>query len=283
MNSLFRLSRTALQVALAGALMVGATTGAQAADAITFQGWGGGAGATPDLAAGGSLSVTKTLSKSNYSDNPALMHSAWAHAGGTPWYTFYLTSLADVTINLTPTIAGTSFNPGLTVWASGSTRFDGGTGNGNGGTEVANNGWTSPHSFNAVGQIGDNGTLWQAMGSGGNQKETLAYAITGPSHTDTASTGWGESIQTGFHDVSVTNTFESGVTGTADAGANWLSVTLHQAKAGWYTLFVGGTNNSLSAASYDLKVAAVPEPETWGMLLAGLGVMGAIVRRRRLA
>ncbi|MCA1978787.1 MAG: PEPxxWA-CTERM sorting domain-containing protein [Thiobacillus sp.] len=31
-----------------------------------------------------------------------------------------------------------------------------------------------------------------------------------------------------------------------------------------------------------LEVAAVPEPETWGMLLAGLGMVGVAVRRRRL-
>jgi hypothetical protein len=30
-------------------------------------------------------------------------------------------------------------------------------------------------------------------------------------------------------------------------------------------------------------VAAVPEPETYAMLLAGLGVIGAIARRRKAA
>lgn len=36
-------------------------------------------------------------------------------------------------------------------------------------------------------------------------------------------------------------------------------------------------NMSLS----DAPIAAVPEPETYAMLLAGLGLMGAVVRRRR--
>lgn len=33
--------------------------------------------------------------------------------------------------------------------------------------------------------------------------------------------------------------------------------------------------------AYQLQIAAVPEPETYAMLLAGLGLMGAIARRRR--
>ena len=32
---------------------------------------------------------------------------------------------------------------------------------------------------------------------------------------------------------------------------------------------------------YQLSLAAVPEPETWGMLLAGLGVVGVALQRRR--
>lgn len=34
-------------------------------------------------------------------------------------------------------------------------------------------------------------------------------------------------------------------------------------------------------AAYNLQIAAVPEPETYAMLLAGLGLMGAVARRRR--
>jgi len=34
-------------------------------------------------------------------------------------------------------------------------------------------------------------------------------------------------------------------------------------------------------SNYTLHIAAVPEPETYAMLLAGLGLMGAIARRRR--
>jgi hypothetical protein len=42
----------------------------------------------------------------------------------------------------------------------------------------------------------------------------------------------------------------------------------------------GGAYQSFSANTLG-TIAAVPEPETYGMLLAGLGVMGAIARRRQ--
>lgn len=41
----------------------------------------------------------------------------------------------------------------------------------------------------------------------------------------------------------------------------------------------GGVNNAY--ALDNLQVAAVPEAETWGMLLAGLGALGFVARRRQ--
>jgi len=53
--------------------------------------------------------------------------------------------------------------------------------------------------------------------------------------------------------------------------ANWSGTDLNPHGSGWgpwYTVTVTG-------------VSAVPEPETWAMLLAGLGMVGAVARRRR--
>lgn len=55
--------------------------------------------------------------------------------------------------------------------------------------------------------------------------------------------------------------------------------------AGLYELTVSGTGISGATASYGGNIVAqpVPEPESYAMLLAGLGVMGAIAVRRNKA
>ena len=55
--------------------------------------------------------------------------------------------------------------------------------------------------------------------------------------------------------------------------------------AGAHTIVVSGTSNGTPRvpASYagTLNVAAVPEPASWGMLIAGFGIVGGSMRARR--
>ena len=271
--------RSAIATALTAMVAVFAAADAVAAGAVTFQSWNGVVG-DASIGAGDTLTAFKDLPKSNYSDNPSLNFSAWAHAGGSPWWTFQLTEAVDTTIRLEATTSGAAYKPAMTVWASGNEKFDGGESAVT--TEVANNGWDTPHSFNAVGELGSFGTYWMS-GDGvttySNMKQTLAYGVTGPSHD--SGTGWGESILQGVHDVSVDNTYESGVAGST--GSNWLEISFTNLQPGWYVIFAGGSDHSLSTQNMTLSVntAPVPEPETWAMLAAGLVGMAFMRRKQR--
>ena len=74
------------------------------------------------------------------------------------------------------------------------------------------------------------------------------------------------------------------------------SASVNFTKAGFYTVdlaysnglygnYEGGASfnftTSGAAVSLSQTVAAVPEPESYAMLLAGLGLMGAIAKRRK--
>ncbi|WP_256209002.1 FxDxF family PEP-CTERM protein [Nitrosospira sp. Nsp14] len=49
---------------------------------------------------------------------------------------------------------------------------------------------------------------------------------------------------------------------------------------GW---IVGNAHNSKTGVDHAFLLAPIPEPETYAMLLAGLGLLGFIARRRRTA
>ncbi|MBK1682881.1 FxDxF family PEP-CTERM protein [Rhodoferax fermentans] len=69
---------------------------------------------------------------------------------------------------------------------------------------------------------------------------------------------------------------------------NELSLTLGSLAAGSYYLNIYGSTVGTLGGGYSGAIsvtpftAPVPEPETFAMLLAGLGVMGAIARRRKI-
>jgi hypothetical protein len=63
-------------------------------------------------------------------------------------------------------------------------------------------------------------------------------------------------------------------------GGNSLTLNYDQPLSGASFITVTGVSNGTAGAIYAGAVAAIPEPETYAMLLAGLGLMGAVVRRR---
>jgi hypothetical protein len=51
--------------------------------------------------------------------------------------------------------------------------------------------------------------------------------------------------------------------------------------AGNYHINVAGNADGLTGGAYLFSIAAIPEPEQWLLFAAGLGLLGAISRRRR--
>ncbi|MCC6922288.1 MAG: pyruvate-binding protein [Nitrosomonas sp.] len=253
----------AVQASLIAAVALFGINAAEAANEITPESWNGN-----NYLFSGSTTITASqawASNNGYTAESVTNYSARAEAG--QWYNF-ANFLQDTDVSIR--VIGTGgFVPGLTVWATAS-EFDGGTFFG----EVSTAGFQSPQSFNATGVLFDDpGTLWMTNGFGGNAIETLAYAVANPNvNYGPADTGWGETILSGIHDVSLSNSWESGITGNTSAQSATLLFT--DLAAGWYTIYIGGTDATAADGGYDLIVSTVPETHTWAMLLAGLGLIG---------
>lgn len=66
-----------------------------------------------------------------------------------------------------------------------------------------------------------------------------------------------------------------------NSGGDSLSLDYNQSLSGLSYISVTGISNASGGAIYAGEItAAIPEPETYAMLMAGLGLMGAVVRRR---
>ena len=97
----------------------------------------------------------------------------------------------------------------------------------------------------------------------------------------------GTSVATPYGTFTLSSvTFSGGSVGSlTDLDATAAGFSFHNVAAGDYQVFASGTltgggqiNGALIGAHYNVTTP-VPEPETFAMLLAGLGMMGAIARR----
>jgi hypothetical protein len=108
-------------------------------------------------------------------------------------------------------------------------------------------------------------------------------------------------VSVGQAGAPVTYTFNAPISSVVSSGSNYWGYTGYSTTANSFTgreyngvIQLSGTYNQLTVAvgqpedwhSFNVgssAVAAVPEPETYAMLLAGLGLMGGIARRRSQA
>ena len=216
-----------------------------------------------------------------YTGNAALTYDAWGMQGD--FTNFYVTQrVATLTIDARSSAKN---YPGFTLfrtnvaWA---------------GETVGPDATTLPeygaiHDFNQVGQAGDPGIVW-ATGADGIV-ETLGYVSSSPLNYVNA---FGGVVDSGAHDVSVDNHFETGIAGSIGTTGNpafatskrYATLTLDNVTAGWYTLFVGGSYAGGQSAGISVTVTAgapapVPVPAAVWLFGTAAAALGRVARRAR--
>jgi hypothetical protein len=86
-------------------------------------------------------------------------------------------------------------------------------------------------------------------------------------------------------DVLVNGTSVFNVTGDGGGQTGWLLQTVNFSigAPGVLSFAALGTSDSLGGYLEDVRLAVVPEPATWAMMLGGFGLLGAALRRRGAA
>ncbi len=140
----------------------------------------------------------------------------------------------------------------------------------------------------------DNSAYFGDSFAGDNNGDTFmdrfVFNVTGvPHNLDAIVSSVSRTAATGL-DITAFGLFSDGgsliSTGSGTSGAQdvW-TVSANNLAEGSYYLMVSGTMLSDTSGSFGgaVMLNPVPEPETYGMLLAGLGVVGILARRRKAA
>lgn len=115
----------------------------------------------------------------------------------------------------------------------------------------------------------DNNPFGGAAVTGGNFVAGVATANTITVDLSSWTQNWGTNGGTNF------NTGKNPVTGTYNSATGAFSVS-------WNSTIVGGPfDSNVAYWTFNGTAAAVPEAETYAMMLAGLGLVGTMVARRR--
>jgi hypothetical protein len=142
-----------------------------------------------------------------------------------------------------------------------------------GGIELRNNvEGTAVDGFNFVElDTSGNSDIYQTLNTTAGQYYTLTFQYSDRINVPVSSQGLSVSLN------------DSVVTGVGSSGGGWAngSYTFKANGQTKLTFTATGTSDSLGTSLDNISVTAVPEPETYAMMLAGLGLVGFAARRRK--
>lgn len=149
---------------------------------------------------------------------------------------------------------------------------------------------TPPQALDLVGTSAFFGNSFDINQMGDTFSDHFTFSVSGtPSNLDAIVSSISRTASTGL-DIKGLSLYTAGNT-LVKAGTSlhsgmidvWTLSTTSPLVAGSYYLQISGALVSNTSGSYGgaMMLAPVPEPETYGMMLAGLGVVGFIAARRR--
>ncbi len=150
-----------------------------------------------------------------------------------------------------------------------------------GSVDLINNYWTPSEGHYSLDLNGTSaGSIEQTFSTVAGRVYTVTFDMAG-------NTDGGGKVKTIFAgDADNTNTFTFNTTGHSKGAMGWETKSFSfTAVDSTSTLSFSGFagNKAYGAAIDNITVSSVPEPETYGMLLAGLGLLGMIARRKKAA